>query len=223
MNKVLLAASAMLLAAAPMLADGAAKPQTPPDPNGYYSNQDSDGYYDSQGNYVRYSDQQPDADGYTTFNPPPRTVYHAGNDQARCRTRHRAAGTFFGALAGGLIGGAASDGHRGWHHRGSDPGAVIGGIILGGMLGDAMSRDIPCDDHSNAFGTYTDGLNGPLGRTYEWRNDETGDYGAFTPEREFRRGGQTCRSFSETTTVGGKTYERSGIACRGRDGNWHFD
>lgn len=225
MKKIILAASVLLLASTPALAAGAAKSSATPerDPYGYYSDQDKEGYYDREGNYVRYSDHQPDADGYTTFNPPPRLVYKQGDYEARCRRGHQAAGTFFGALAGGLIGDAASRGGPGWHRRGSDPGAVIGGIILGGMLGNAIGSDIPCEDHSNAFGTYAEGLNGRLGETYEWSNEETGDHGSFVPEREFRREGRICRAFHETTTINGRYFERSGIACRGSDGNWHFD
>ena len=65
------------------------------------------------------------------------------------------------------------------------------------------------------------GLNGDLGRRYDWRGRN--GYGYFTPTREFRRGGVVCRDFTETTYRGGREYTRTGTACRQTDGNWRFD
>ena len=100
-------------------------------------------------------------------------------------------------------------------------GAVAGGAILGGLLGNAVSRDIDCDDQPVAFRVYADGLNGDIGRRYEWRN--RGNYGYFTPTREYRRSGVVCRDFTETSYRGGQSYTRSGTACREVGGNWRFD
>jgi putative endopeptidase len=94
---------------------------------------------------------------------------------------------------------------------------------LGGLLGNVLTRDMPCEDHSRAFNTYAQGLDGPIGQRYEWRNRDNGDYGYFIPQREFPRDGYVCRSFSTTTFRGGQAYTRSGTACRMRDGRWHFD
>jgi surface antigen len=222
MKRILTVTALLVLSVGAAYARGGDTPKH--DPYGYYSEQDKDGYYDRDGNYIRYSDTQPDPQGYTTYNPAPaRGSYRAGDYEENCRKGNTAAGTFFGALAGGLIGGAASSGGHGPFHHGADPGAVIGGVILGGMLGNAVTSDIPCDDHSEAFGTYADGLNGKLGVAYEWNNSRTGNYGSFTPQREFHRGDQICRSFAETSYIRGHRYDRSGVACRSNDGNWHFD
>ena len=202
-----------------------------PDPYGYYSQQDNAGYYDRNGNYIRYDNQDrnqsdnnqgqdqsgPDQ-GYNGSDQddedagPPQSYYQQGQYEDSCRRDNNAAGTIFGALAGGLIGGAASHGNGG---------AVVGGAILGGMLGNTITHDMPCEDHPYAFRTYAEGLDGNLGHRYEWRHGE--DYGYFTPEREFRRDGYVCRSFSETTFRGGQPHSHSGTACRMRDGNWRFD
>ena len=95
--------------------------------------------------------------------------------------------------------------------------------ILGGLLGNVLTRDMPCEDHSQAFSVYAQGLDGPIGQRYEWRNRDNDDYGYFIPQREFTRDGYVCRSFSTTTYRGGQPYTRSGTACRMRDGNWRFD
>jgi surface antigen len=203
---MIMATAAVLLAASPALA----QPWSPPpgsDPEGYYSRSDHDGYYDRHGQYRRYSENQDNSD----MGPPP-PAYRQGAYEDNCRRGNHAAGTLFGALAGGLIGDAAS------HGRG---GAVIGGAILGGMLGNAITSDIPCEDHPYAFRAYATGLNGDLGRRYEWRHGES--WGYFTPQTEFHRGRTVCRSWSETTYARGHNYTRSGTACRQTDGNWRFD
>jgi surface antigen len=180
-----------------------------PDPYGYYSQYDQNGYYDRQGHY------QPLAGtGHLHAAPAPSTEYYEpGKYEMDCRRGNATAGTIFGALGGGLLGGAAG------HGRG---GAITGGAILGGILGYVISHDIACDDQPYAFRVYAMALNGDLGRRYEWRHGDA--YGYFTPTREFQRDGVICRAFSETSyRPDGSSSTRSGIACRQVDGNWRFD
>jgi surface antigen len=212
MRKILLAATAVALVfgAMPASAQSGPPPGPGPDPYGYYSQYDHDGYYDRDGHYIRYGDRRDG--GYDNPPPPPPPAYREGYYEDNCRSGNTAAGTIFGALAGGLIGGAASHGNGG---------AVVGGAVLGGMLGNAVSRDMPCEDHQYAFRVYSQGLDGDIGHRYDWRHGD--DYGYFIPEREFHRDGYVCRSFTETTYARGKTFTRSGTACRQRDGYWHFD
>ena len=100
---------------------------------------------------------------------------------------------------------------------------MVGGAILGGLFGNAISHDVPCEDHRYAVRVYAQGLDGPIGQRYEWRNRDNDDYGYFVPDREFTRDGYVCRSFSTTTYRGGRSFTRPGSACRMRDGNWRFD
>jgi surface antigen len=223
MRKFLMATAALtLFVAAPALAQGWNPPPNA-DPDGYYSRSDQQGYYGRDGRYHRFDENNgwnngPNDNGWNNGpgaydNGPPPQVYEEGQYEERCRDNgNKVAGTLFGALAGGLIGGAASHGNGG---------AVVGGAILGGLLGNAVSRDIPCEDHPYAFRAYATGLNGDLGHRYEWRHGS--NWGYFTPQREFYRGRQVCRTWSETTYARGRNYTRSGTACRMTDGNWHFD
>jgi len=180
------------------------------DPDGYYSQADHNGYYDRNGSYRRIRDQR-DRD-YGPPPPPPPAYYEQGRYEDNCRRGNQAAGTIFGALAGGLLGGAASHGNGG---------AVAGGAILGGLLGNTISRDIDCDDQPYAFRVYANALNGPIGVRAEWRNRD--NYGYFTPIREYRRGPMICREFTETSYRGRDCFTRTGTACRQDDGNWRFD
>jgi surface antigen len=205
-------------------------PPPQPDPNGYYSQYDRNGYYDRDGRYQRTSPNYPNyPDNYDNAPPPPPgpppgyadvpapppppgAYYEPGRYENNCHRGNPAAGTIFGALAGGLLGSAASRGNGG---------AVVGGAVLGGVLGNTISREIDCDDQPYAFQVYAEGLNGDVGRRYEWRHGDA--YGYFTPTREFRRGGAVCRNFTETSYRGRNTREHDGTACRSRDGHWHFD
>ncbi|MGN6517495.1 MAG: hypothetical protein ACTHLR_16845 [Rhizomicrobium sp.] len=135
--------------------------------------------------------------------------YRQGDYEQSCRQGNAAAGTIFGALAGGLIGGAAS------HGKG---GAIAGGVILGGILGNALSRDVDCDDQRYAFASYGDSLNGDLNRRYTWQHG--GNRGSFMSTREYRRGNQVCRDFHSVSYREGGRYERDGTACRRADGYW---
>jgi surface antigen len=204
--------------AATTLFCGAASAQpgwVPPgnDPAGYYSDSDHSGYYDRDGRYrhIRFPDRRDDR-GYGPPPPPP-AYYQQGRYEESCRSGNAVNGTIFGALAGGLIGGFASRGNAG---------ATIGGVVVGGLLGNVIGRDVDCDDQPVAYRVYADSLNGDIGRPYEWRN--RGNRGTFTSTREFRRGDQVCREFTETTYRGGQSNTRTGVSCREiGTGNWRFD
>lgn len=184
------------------------------DPGGYYSQTDQNGYYDRNGSYRRMRDQNdPRGGNYgPNYRPDSQSYYQQGAYEQDCRRGNAATGTIFGALAGGLIGGAASHGNGG---------AVVGGAVLGGLLGNAVSKDISCDDQPYAFRVYSTGLNGDVGRRYNWNHNQARGY--FIPTREYRRGGIVCRDFTETTYRGNQELTHSGTACRAQDGNWRFD
>jgi len=145
--------------------------------------------------------------------PPPSnySYYNQGGYEQDCRRGNRAAGTIFGAIAGGLIGGAASHGNGG---------AVVGGVILGGLVGNALSGDIDCDDQHYAFARYNDAFYGPVGTEVRWEHN--GRWGTFRTTREYRDGPYVCREFHAVNFHNGERVERDGTACRESDGNWHF-
>ncbi len=69
-------------------------------------------------------------------------------------------------------------------------------------------------DRSRIGGFY-DGFN-------RLRNDpESGNYGTVTPIRDgSTSSGQYCREYQQTVTVGGRTQQAYGTACRQPDGQW---
>lgn len=149
--------------------------------------------------------------GQSAPSPPPPQYYSEGRYEQQCRQGNAAAGTIFGALAGGLLGGGIS------HGNGA---AIAGGVILGGVIGNSLSRDVDCDNQRYAFASYDDSLNGDIGQPYAWHHGD--QRGTFTSTREYRDHGYVCRDFRTVTYRNDQRFERDGTACREDDGNWHF-
>jgi surface antigen len=126
-----------------------------------------------------------------------------------CTGHDHATGTVLGAIAGGLIGSAASHGNGG---------AVVGGAIIGGLAGNAISRDIDCEDRDHAGRAYHDAFYGEVGERYTW---EGRGHGYIEVTREYRRDGHKCRDFTEVVYRHEREYDRDGTACH-YDGEWHF-
>jgi surface antigen len=218
--------SMLLATAAIVIGAGAANAQP------YDRNQPNDGRYYS-GQYERNDQYQPSYgngynygydDGYARrdrndrYRSDPyrhptryqRGAYYYGSDCGN----NTAAGTVMGAIAGGLIGNAASHGNGG---------AVMGGVILGGLAGNAISSNMNCNDRRYAMSSYSQGFEGRIGHRHNWRNRSGGSYGSFMPTREFSRDGYTCRDFRETGYSNRRSYSRNSTACRHTDGNWYTD
>jgi surface antigen len=213
-NRIALAATTAALLAVTLSAS--AQNYGPPrDPDGYYSQSDQRGYYDHNGRYRRFREQsgpREDQYGAGTRYDHSANYYREGEYEQSCNRGNVVAGTIFGAAAGGVIGSAVSHGNGG---------AVVGGAVLGGLLGNTVTKDIACDDQPYAFRTYSDGLNGDVGRRYDWNHGQSRGY--FQPTREYQRSGVQCRDFTETTYRGDRALTHSGTACRANDGQWRFD
>src|SRR5579872_5772008 len=194
----------------------AAQPAARPDPYGYYSQYDRSGYFDRDGHYRYFVPPPPPPPPAATV-PPPAPVaegafYEPAGYDPNCHRGNATAGTILGALAGGLLGSAATHGNGG---------AVIGGAVLGGVLGNTIGRDIDCEDQPYAVRVYTTSIGAPIGHRYEWHHGEA--HGWLTPVREFHRGGVVCRTFTETSFRRGRAaVTREGTACR-HDGRWRFE
>jgi len=129
-----------------------------------------------------------------------------------CSGRDHSTGTVLGAAGGGIIGGVAS------HGNGL---GILGGALLGGLAGNAISRDMDCNDQREAARSYDNSFRGRVGVREEWTSDDH-DHGYVVTDREYRRRGQLCRDFTQVTYRRGREFDRHGTACRSRDGNWQF-
>lgn len=124
-------------------------------------------------------------------------------------------GTLLGAVGGGLAGSQIGGG------RGTLV-AVGVGTLLGALVGGEIGKSLDNADRAAMAQTTTRALEAtPSGQTSSWRNPDSGNYGTVTPQPAYQTAsGQYCREFTQTVTVGGKTEEAFGTACRQPDGTW---
>jgi len=116
-----------------------------------------------------------------------------------------------GTVAGGVLGGVLS--------KGNGVG-IVGGALVGGLAGNAIARDMDCEDQPRAARAYDQSFRGPPGRRYEWNRGRNRGY--VVTNREYYRGPRLCRDFTQVVYRSGREFDRAGTACRRRDGDWEF-
>ena len=123
-------------------------------------------------------------------------------------------GTLGGAAAGGLIG--SQFGH------GSGKLAMTGiGVLLGALAGSEIGKGLDENDRRRADEARARAESAPIGQRIVWSNPSSGNSGVIVPTREGTSAtGDYCREFQQTITVGGKTEQGYGTACRQPDGSW---
>ena len=124
-------------------------------------------------------------------------------------------GTILGGVAGAVAGAQFGKGS-------GRVAAGAAGALLGAFLGNNVGKSLDRADQL-ALRRSTDNAleNQPSGTAVAWKNPDSGNYGTVTPKPSYQdSGGKYCREFSQTVTVGGKTEEAYGTACRQPDGSW---
>jgi surface antigen len=125
-----------------------------------------------------------------------------------------------GAILGGVAGAAAGS-EIGGHGTGQIVG-IAGGAILGAMAGSAIGKAL--DEHDRMMLAQAQQQSFEYSRSGErtvWNNPDTGHNGYVVPQPAYQNdNGQYCREYTQEITVGGKTEEGYGTACRQPDGSW---
>jgi surface antigen len=126
-----------------------------------------------------------------------------------------AAGTLVGAGGGALLGSQFGSG------KGALAMTAIG-ALAGAWAGSEVGKSLDRADKLEMERTTQTSLERlPTRQRSEWRNPDTGNYGSVTPVRTYQSAaGQSCREYQQTITVGGRTEEGYGTACRQPDGSW---
>jgi surface antigen len=124
-------------------------------------------------------------------------------------------GTVVGAALGGLAG----------SQIGSGTGqlvAVGAGVLLGALLGNEVGKSLDKADQVYAERNAQQTLEtAPTGTTATWVNPDSGNSGSVTPTATYQgAGGEYCREYQQTVTVGGEQQSAYGTACRQPDGSW---
>ena len=125
------------------------------------------------------------------------------------------AGTLLGGVGGAAIG----------SQFGKGTGQIVGvaaGTLLGALIGSEVGKSLDRADRTYmAQSTQASLETAPSGQVTTWRNPDNGNYGTVVPQAAYQNaGGQYCREYQQTVTVGGQTERAFGTACRQPDGSW---
>ncbi len=124
-------------------------------------------------------------------------------------------GTLVGGALGGLLG----------SQFGSGKGQLVGvalGALAGAWLGSEAGKSLDNADRAAMHRTSQSALEtAKVGSTSNWSNPDSGNSGTITPTKTYQApSGEYCREYQQTVTVGGKTEQAYGTACRQPDGSW---
>lgn len=123
-------------------------------------------------------------------------------------------GTLGGAVGGAWIGSNVGKGK-------GNIAAIAAGTLLGAYLGNQVGASLDRADMAYYNKTSQSALEtAPTGKSIAWTNPDSGNGGTITPTRTYESAGTYCREYTQTITVGGKTQEGYGRACRQPDGSW---
>ena len=124
-------------------------------------------------------------------------------------------GTLLGALGGALAGSQIGKG------RGQLVGVAVG-TLLGAFIGSEIGKSLDRADRVEIERSTQQSLE--YNKDYQqtsWQNPNSGNQGSVRPTRTWRGGSnQYCREYQQIITVGGKTQQAYGQACRQPDGQW---
>jgi surface antigen len=131
-----------------------------------------------------------------------------GIDIGQCHRRE--IGAVIGAVAGGAAGSQIGKGS-------GNTAAIIGGTILGALIGGSIGQSMDNLDQ-NCVGQVLE--HGSDGVPVQWQNPDGGTYAVEPVNTRQNASGQYCREYQTTATVGGRSQQTYGTACRQPDGSW---
>jgi surface antigen len=121
-------------------------------------------------------------------------------------------GMLIGAIAGGILG----------HQVGGGSGQVLAtmvGTVAGAAIGGSIGRTMDDYDRMNTAAALE---NVRTGVPSSWVNPDTGYEYVVTPTTTYDSGTGPCREYTMDATIGGKTEQVYGTACRQADGSWQI-
>lgn len=126
------------------------------------------------------------------------------------RGDNEAGGMIIGGILGGVLGHEIGRGH------GRTMATVLGAMIgttIGGNVGRSMDK-IDRIKVSHSLETVRTGVE------TRWVNPDSGYQYRVVPTRTYQRNNAPCREYTVDATIGGKSEQIFGTACRQADGNW---
>ena len=122
-------------------------------------------------------------------------------------------GVIIGAIAGGLLGNQVGGGS-------GRVLATIVGTVAGAAIGGSIGRGM---DETDRMNTSIALENVRTGVPSSWSNPDTGYEYVVTPTNTYESETGPCREYTMDATIGGKTEQIYGIACRQADGSWQIE
>jgi len=119
-------------------------------------------------------------------------------------------GVLIGAIAGGILGNQIGGGS-------GRAVATMVGAVAGAMIGGNIGRHM---DEQDQMKTSLALENVRTGVPATWVNPDTGYEYAVTPTNTYESDSGPCREYTVDATIGGKTEQAYGTACRQADGSW---
>lgn len=134
-----------------------------------------------------------------------------------CKNPKETMGSIVGATAGGWAGSTTTTGK-------GRTAATVAGAVIGGLIGREVGRSLDRADRLHAERAAQRALEANRsGEASEWSNPDSGNAGTVTPTRTYASSdGAPCREYQQTITVGGRTVQGYGTACREADGSWRI-
>lgn len=132
---------------------------------------------------------------------------------AACTTQgeHEQAGMVIGGMLGGLLGAQVDEDH------GPRTAAIIIGTMLGSQIGGSIGQNMDDSDRLRAGQTLETVRSGV---SSSWSNPDTGIDYRFTPQTTYTTQSGPCREYTVDASIGGRTEQIYGTACRQEDGTW---
>ena len=121
-------------------------------------------------------------------------------------------GMIIGAVAGGILG----------NQVGGGSGQVFAnmvGSVAGAAIGGSIGRTMDETDRLNAAMALE---NVQTGVPSTWINPDTGYQYVMTPTNTYSGAAGPCREYTMDATIGGRTEQVYGTACRQPDGSWQI-
>lgn len=123
-------------------------------------------------------------------------------------------GTILGGVGGAVIGSQFGSGS-------GRIAATAAGTLIGAFAGREVGKSLDKADVAAAQQAQNRAHTAPIGEKITWSNPESGHSGTVTPTRQGTDStGNQCREYQSTVTIGGKTEQAYGTACRQPDGSW---
>ena len=119
-------------------------------------------------------------------------------------------GMIIGAIAGGLLGSQVGGGS-------GQVFATMVGTVAGAAIGGSIGQSMDQQDRLNASVVLE---HVQTGVPSTWINPDTGYQYVMTPTNTFSGASGPCREYTMDATIGGRTEQVYGTACRQPDGSW---